>query len=370
MKNTSSPTDPARPPPETGLPPGTIRLAADATPPVIHIFGFGPDELYEGTVEKPADLPALRGRWPVLWVNVNGLGDEGVLEGIAEAFSLHRLELEDIANFNQRPKVEVYDQHLFIVLQLQRWLEPGVELEAEQLSLFLGEDFVLSFQEQVGDPFDPVRGRLRRGRPMIREGGADYLAYSLMDAVIDNYFPMMQAYGDFLEELEDDVIEQPNIETLERVRETRKIIRDIRRAVWPLRDAVSSLQGEHMPFFEETTRPYLRDLHDDTLRIIDLAESYRDQVAGLMDGYMSAVSFKMNEVMGMLTLVGTIFLPLSFLTGLYGMNFDTTSPHNMPELAYPFGYPILITVMLTMAGVMLLFFQRRGWFELTGLGRS
>ena len=351
-----------------GLPPGTIVLAPDATPPVIHIFGYGPDTLYEGTVEQPHALPALRDRWPVLWVNVNGLGDHAVLEGIADAFGLHPLALEDVANLNQRPKVEVYTDHLFVVLRLQKWVESGIELESEQLSIFLGQGFVLSFQERVGDPFDPVRSRLRTGRPMLRNAGADYLAYSLMDAVIDHYFPLMQAYGEFLEELEDDVIERPNHDTLNTIRDTRKTLRTIRRAVWPLRDAVSSLQGEHMPFFDEKTQPYLRDLHDDVLRIIDLAESDRDQVAGLMDSYLSAVSFKMNEVMGMLTLVGTIFLPLSFLTGLYGMNFETTHPLNMPELANPFGYPILLLVMLLLALFMLMFFQRRGWFELTGLG--
>jgi len=357
---------PARAP---GLPPGTVEVAPGAPAPKIHVFGYGPTEVEELAVTDLSQVAALRGRWPVLWVNVNGLGDGSVITRLGELFDLHPLALEDVAHTTQRPKVENYANCLYIVLRLLRWTETATELESEQLSMFLGRDFVLTFQEREGDPFDPVRERIRKARPLLREAGADYLAYALLDSVIDHLFPLMQAYGDVLEDLEDLIMEKPTRATLGRVRHARRALVGVRRAVWPLRDAVNSLQEEHLPFIQPETRLYLRDTHDHVLRVIDLAESYRDEVTGLMEGYLSSVSLRMNEVMGMLTLVGTIFLPLSFLTGLYGMNFDPSSPWNQPELRWHYGYPALLGFMGLLSVAMVTYFWRRGWFAVVGATR-
>jgi len=353
---------------QPGLPPGSIEVPPDSPPPQVHVFSYGPDSVSECAIEDVAAIQELRGRDHVLWVNVNGLGDSAVLEQLAAIFDLHPLAMEDVAHVGQRPKVEVYPHHLFCVMKLQRWDKGDLALDSEQLSLFLGDGFVISFQEHVGDPFDTVRARIRRGRPVIRGGGADFLAYALMDAIVDHFFPMMEGFGDLLDELEVRVMDEPTQDTLRSIRHARRVLIGIRRAVWPMRDAVATIQSDTTPYFTPYTRPYLRDLFDHSLRIVDIAESYRDQVSGLMDGYVSSVSFRMNEIMGLLTLVGTIFLPLSFLTGLYGMNFDTSSPYNMPELGFRFGYPVIVGLMLGLAIAMLFYFRRSGWFAVTGVG--
>lgn len=352
-----------------GLPPGTMLLPADAPPPEVHVFGYGPEECVELDVSDPADLSGLRGRWPALWLNFNGLGSGEALSALEQTFGIHHLVLEDIANPHQRPKVEIYSDHVYVVLRLQHWDEESGALVGEQLNLVFGQGYVITVQEVRGDPFDPVRRRLRKGGTMVRKAGADFLAYALIDAVVDGYFPLLRAFGDTLDDLEESILERPTQATLVRVKRARRTLLTMRRAIWPMRDAIATLQGDHVPFIQPGTRPYLRDVFDHALRILDICESYRDQVSGLMDGYMSAVSFRMNEVMGLLTLVGTIFLPLSFLTGLYGMNFDADSPWNMPELHHPYGYAILLAVMLVLSVVLLVAFYRRGWFEFLGSSR-
>ena len=355
---------------DPGLPPGTLLLPTDAPSPEVHVFGYGPDDCVELDVTEPADLSSLLGRWPVLWINFNGLGSGATLGALEQALGIHHLVLEDIANPHQRPKVEIYTDHVYVVLRLQHWDEESGALVGEQLNLIFGQGYVISVQEVRGDPFDPVRQRLRSKRPLIREGGADFLAYTLIDGVVDHYFPLLQAFGDALDDLEESILERPSQATLARVKRARRSLLTMRRAIWPMRDAIATLQGDHVPFIQPSTRPYLRDVFDHALRILDITESYRDQVGGLMDGYMSAVSFRMNEVMGLLTLVGTIFLPLSFLTGLYGMNFDPgASRWNMPELHHPYGYAILLGVMLGLSVVLLVAFYRRGWFEFLGSSR-
>ena len=344
-----------------------MLLPSDAPAPDVHVFGYGPDECVEIDVPDPADLAGLRGRWPVLWINFNGLGSGEALTTLKEIFGIHHLVLEDIANPHQRPKVEIYATHVYVVLRLQRWAEDGRTLGGEQLNLIFGDGYVISVQEVVGDPFEPVRHRLRADRPLLRGAGADFLAYSLIDAVVDHYFPLLEDFGDTLDDLEELILARPTQETLAAVKRARRVLVAMRRAIWPMRDAIATLQGDHVPFIQVSTRPYLRDVFDHALRILDITESYRDQVGGLMDGYMSAVSFRMNEIMGVLTLVGTIFLPLSFLTGLYGMNFDhDVSGWNMPELHWRFGYPALLIVMLGLSIALLVGFYRRGWFDFLG----
>ena len=354
-----------------GLPPGTIALPPDAPPPNIHVFGYGPSEFAELKVTDIADFSSLVGRWPVVWINFNGLGSGHALGALESAFGIHHLVLEDMSTPHQRAKVEIYDGHVYVVLRLQWWDPERHALTEEQLNLVFGDGYVVTVQEFAGDPFDMVRTRIRTGRPLIRGSLADYLAYALVDAVVDHYFPLLQSFGDHLDALEDRVLARPTQDTLAQIKASRRTLMTLRRAIWPMRDAISSLQGDHVPFVMPETRPYLRDVFDHSLRILDIAESYRDQVSGLMDGYMSAVSFRMNEVMGVLTIVGTIFLPLSFLTGLYGMNFDRdASPWNMPELGYRYGYPTLMSVMAILAVGMLFGFYRSGWFDFTGASRG
>ncbi len=348
-----------------GLPPGTLLLPPDAPAPEVHVFGYGPTECVELDAADDSALGDLVGRWPVLWINFNGLGSGELLSSLEQDFGIHHLVLEDMANPHQRPKVEIYSDHVYVVLRLQHWGEDGHTLEEEQLNLVFGKGFVITVQEVLGDPFDPIRHRLRASRPLIREAGADFLAYALIDAVVDHYFPLLQVFGDDLDDLEERILERPTQATLLAVKRARRRLLGLRRAIWPMRDAVATLQGDHVPFIQPGTRPYLRDVFDHSLRILDLTESYRDQVGGLMDGYMSSVSFRMNEIMGTLTLVGTIFLPLSFLTGLYGMNFDTASPWNLPELGQPYGYPVLMAVMALTTIGLLYGFYRSGWFELS-----
>jgi magnesium transporter len=359
-----------RPAKTPGLPPGTLQLPPDAPPPKIHVFGYGPDECAELDMVEPAELGGLRGRWPVLWINFNGLGSGATLASLERVFGVHHLVLEDIANPSQRPKVEIYADHVYVVLRMQHWDGEGQQATGEQLNLVFGKDFVITVQEFEGDPFDPVRQRLRDSRPLIRNAGADFLAYALIDAVVDHYFPLLEHFGDILAELEERILERPTQATLVRVKRARRLLLGMRRAIWPMRDAIATLQGDHVPFIQPGTRPYLRDVFDHSLRILDVTESFRDQVGGLMDGYMSSVSFRMNEIMGILTLVGTIFLPLSFLTGLYGMNFDTSSPWNLPELGWRFGYPGLLLLMSLISIGLLLAFKRSGWFEFSGSSRT
>lgn len=344
-----------------GLPPGTVQVDPDAPIPTMHFIGYSATDLQEGEVVDPAELKALHGRWPVLWLNINGLGDASVLHAVGEAFGLHTLALEDVVSTHQRAKVEPYPEFLFIVIRLLRWIEAGIDLDNEQLSLFVGKGWVVTFQERVGDPFDPVRERIRTGRPNLRSRGADYLAYALLDAAVDSYFPLLETYSEVLEALDERVNARPDQETLKAVRAARRAGIALRRAVWPTRDAISALNSENMPFLTAPTQVYLRDLYDHILRVLDMVETYREEVSSLHDAYVSAVSFRMNEVMAVLTIVGSIFLPLSFLVGLYGMNFDTASPWNMPELSNPYGYPMLLGVMLLIAGSMLGLFWRRGW---------
>jgi len=290
---------------------------------------------------------------------VVGLADVATVDQVGAAFGLHRLALEDVLNVHQRPKVEEFEQHLFVVA---RMLDDERRAESEQLALFLGEGFLLTFQERPGDCFEPVRARLRLGKGRIREAGADYLAYALIDAVIDRYFPALESYGEEIEELEEQVIAGPEPGQVSRLHVLKRELLGLRRAVWPTRDMVSALIREDTPFIGEATRVYLRDCYDHAVQLMDLVETYREIVSGLLDVYLSSMSARLNEVMKMLTIIATIFIPLSFVASLYGMNFDpTASPWNMPELGAYFGYPIAIGVMVAIAVALLAYFRWKGW---------
>ncbi len=342
-----------------GLGPGTLIADTDAPPPEITVTGYGPDTVEELTLEQAADVGELLGRWPVLWLNVVGVKDVTAVATIGELFGLHRLALEDVVNLHQRPKLEEYPGSLFIVIRMPEF---GDRFSTEQVSLFLGAGFVITFQEHAGDCFDPVRQRIRSGRGYIRKSGADYLAYAVLDAVIDSYFPVLERYGEHLEDLEDAIAEAPTTETIHRIQQTKRDLLGMRRSIWPQRELLGTLVREELPLVTDATRVFLRDAYDHAVRIMDLVETYRELGSGLTDFYMSSVSNRMNEVMKVLTVIATIFIPLTFVAGIYGMNFNPeASPFNLPELNWFWGYPFALALMAVLAGVLVLFFHRRGW---------
>jgi len=330
-------------------------------PPAITVMAFSPGAFIE---EEIADLGSLRrilAEWTVTWVNVDGVGNGSTVLKIGEFFGFHPLALEDTINVHQRAKVEQYSKYDFIVA---RMVTPSQGIiETEQLSLFLGENFVVTFQELPGgDCLDPVRERIRKGGTKIRSAGPDYLAYSLLDAAVDSYFPVLEDYGEQLETLEDKIIISPDNDTVRQIHEVKRELLLLRRAVWPFREALNSLIRDEMPFITNETRIYLRDCYDHAVRIIDLVETYRELGSDLMDCYLSSISNKLNEVMKVLTIITLVFIPPTFIAGVYGMNFNPTrSPFNMPELEWYFGYPFALMLMAILAGGMLFFLRWRGW---------
>jgi magnesium transporter len=343
-----------------GTAPGTLISHPDAAPSVIRVVGYGPDAFEELEVVAAVELAALRGRWPVLWVDVEGVGDAESIAAIGDVFGLHRLALEDVMNVHQRPKVEEYADYLFGVT---RMASLGERVDTEQVSLFMGEGWVLTFQERPGDCWDLVRERLRLGRGRMRSQGPDFLFYALFDAVVDHFYPILEEFGVRMELLEEEVIEAPRKELVGIIHAARRDLIALRHMMWPMRDAVGQLYRDPSHLVTDDTRLYLRDSYDHTIQVIDLLENYREMASALMEVYLSSVNQRMNEVMKVLTIIATIFIPLTFIAGVYGMNFDPdASPWNMPELGWYWGYPAVMLFMLTIALGLLGFFKRKGWF--------
>ncbi len=325
------------------------------------MIAYGSDRIVEKDISNPEELGHYLGRWPVVWVQVTGLGDAEVLRGIGTFFNLHKLALEDVVNVHQRPKLESYGEVEYVVVSTA--LLEG-EMISEQVSFFLGKDFVLSFEERPGSLLDPIRDRIRTGGGVIRDHGADYLLYALLDTIVDHLFPLLEVYGERLETLEDRAISQPDKRTLSAIHDIRRDLLTLRRMVWPQRDLFNVLVRDPIPSILDETRVYLRDCYDHVTRAIDLIETYREEASSLMEIYLSGLSNRMNQIMKVLTIIATIFIPLSFVTGLYGMNFNPdSSPWNMPELNWYFGYPLVLGLMLLTVLGLLWFFHRRGWIE-------
>jgi magnesium transporter len=294
-----------------------------------------------------------------VWLNVEGLADIGLIERLARVFDLHALAVEDVVNTHQRPKVDEYPKHLFIVAREVMTADFDA---SDQVTLFLGSGFLLTFQEHAGTGLEPVRERLRKAGNLLRLGGADYLAYAILDTIIDGYFPVLERYGEAIETLEREVVDTGSDVAIGRIYATKHDLLQLRRAVWPQRDMLNALAREKLPFVSEATRPYLRDCYDHCIQLMDMLETFRDVASGLMELHLAAVSNRMNEVMKVLTVISTIFIPLSFIAGVYGMNFDRdASRWNMPELGWVYGYPFSLGLMLLTALILLLYFQRRGW---------
>jgi magnesium transporter len=342
-----------------GTPPGTIRYDPEAPKPVIHALCYDEHDFQEHTITRVEDIPPLIERWPVTWINVDGLGDAYMIQALGDLFGIHRLALEDVVNTHQRAKMEEYDHVIYLVA---RMLRDNAELETEQVSIFLGDRFVLTFLEDPGDCLDPVRKRIREARGRIRRQEADYLAYCLLDAIIDDYFPHIDLISESLENLEDQVLEAPAHDAHHQIHALRRDLLTLRRAVSPLREAVNSLIRDTGNRITDDTRIHLRDCYDHTFQIIDLVESQREVAGALLDVYLSSVNNRMNEIMKVLTIMATLFIPLTFIVGLYGMNFShEASRWNMPELYMEYGYPVLLLVMLGVVVVELIAFRRLGW---------
>ena len=342
---------------KAGLPPGTPVLTgfAGEGPPLLSLFAYDSASVDESRPTALAAVAPPRGK--VAWLNVDGLQDTALIEQIGARFGLHSLVLEDILNTNQRAKTEDHGDYLYMALRMLRWDPESQAILGEQVSVILTDSCVISLQERPGDVFDRVRERIRKDQGRVRRMGADYLAYSLLDAVVDEYFVILEHVESRLEALEDELLADPQIGSLERIHGMRKEMVGLRRSVWPLRELIGGLERTESPMVAKETRPYLRDLYDHAVRIFEATESMREIANSLVEMYLSSVNNRMSSVMKVLTMIATIFIPLTFLAGLYGMNFQF-----MPELHWPWAYPTLLAVMALAAGAMVWLFRRRGWF--------
>jgi magnesium transporter len=343
---------------KAGLPPGTpVHIGEAKTAPVrITLFDYNEEAFEEREIQAIEECSGYADRPTVTWVNVDGVHDVKLIESIGAQFGIHPLVLEDIANPAQRPKVDEYEGCLYIVLHMFNQTHGPDGLDWEQVSIILGRHFVVSFQERPGDVFDAVRDRIRTGKGRVRKMGPDYLVYSLMDAVIDGYFMLCESLVDRTEPLHDELIQNATPASLQKIHELKSEVHLLRRSIWPLREVISNLERNESGFFRKDTRVYLRDVYDHTIQVIDTIETHRDMVGGMVDLYLSSVSNRMNEVMKVLTIIATIFIPLGFIAGLYGMNFQ-----DMPELHWRLGYPAALLLMATVAGGMLYYFRRNRW---------
>ena len=365
-KRVSNPRTKRRTPP--GAAPGTLIADPMAAQTSIDMIGYGKDQFVERQGVSINDICAMKGTVPGMWINVYGLADIERVRALGDIFGLHSLALEDVVNVHQRPKAEEYENHVFVVM---RMILASDHVETEQVSMFVGNDFILTFQERSGDCFEPVRERLRHHKGRIRDLGTDYLAYALIDAIIDAYFPVLENYGERLEDLEDAVVAQPSPELIAQVHTMKRDLLSLRRAIWPHREMINMLIRDETRLVTDQTRLYIRDCYDHTIQLMDIVETYREIASGLVDVYLSSMSTRLNDIMKVLTIIATIFMPLSFIASLYGMNFDrTTSPWNMPELGWRYGYPFALAVMAISAAGLVYYFWKQRWLGASSTKRG
>ena len=343
---------------KTGMPPGSLVHIGETPAQAVslELIGYDPAGFAEQRFQTvDACLPHLE-RPGITWVNVEGVHNVDIIRHLGERFVLHPLVLEDIVNTVQRPKIEDYDSYLFIVLRMLRPTGGG-EFTSEQLSMVLGPSHLFTFQEGLqGDVFDTVRERIRNGKGKIRGMGADYLAYALIDAIVDSYFSVLEDLGERIVNLEEELTLSPDPSTLHEINNIKKEIIFLRKAVWPLREAVSFLEHGDSHLLSPSSHLYFRDVYDHTVQVIDTVETYRDLLSGMLDLYLSSISNRTNEIMKFLTVIGTIFMPLTFLVGVYGMNFK-----HMPELEWHSGYFMLWGLMIVLSVAMIIYFRRKRW---------
>ncbi len=343
---------------KTGLPPGSmVHVGEKKVEQVkLSVIDYDQDKIEKRELKEVEEAFPFKDTPTVTWLNVTGLHDIEILEKIGSRYNIHPLILEDILNTDQRPKVEIADDYIFIVMKMLSYDSEKQEINAEQISLILAENYVITFQEREGDVFNPVRERIENSKGRIRKVGPDYLTYALIDILIDNYFLVLELIGEQIEYLEGNVLENPDHTLVQKIQSMKRELIFLRKSTWPLREVISSLTRDETNLIKEATSPYLRDLHDHTIQVIDTVETFRDMVSGILDIYLSSVSNRMNEVMKVLTIIATIFIPLTFLAGIYGMNFEF-----MPELKWHWSYPVLLLVMISVFIGMLFYFRRKKW---------
>ena len=347
-----------RRPRRADLPPGTLVHIGDKKTETtgLTLIDYDAHELQERTLNSVAECAARRDLDTVTWFNIDGLHEVEVIEQCGKLFGIHPLVLEDIVNTDQRPKVEDYDDYVFAVVKMLRWDETAKEVRTEQVSMVLGPHYLLTFQERPGDVFEPVRERIRNSKGRIRKKGPAYLAYALVSAVVDSYFAVLEKVGDEIEGLETKVLDAPSIEEQQRIYRLKREMILLRRSVWPLREAVGTLAKGESSQVDDDSATFFRDVYDHTIHVAETVEMFRDTLSGLLDLYLSSVSNRMNEVMKVLTIIATIFIPLTFVAGIYGMNFE-----HMPELKLEWGYAAVWVVMLIVGASMIVFFRRKKW---------
>ncbi len=344
---------------EVGLPPGSlVHVGKQKTEkPVISLVDYYQDYFdtrTDITIEEATDFKETE---TVSWINLSGIHDTSLIELFGQRFGIHNLALEDILNTQHRPKVEEMEDYSLIILKMLFFDDETQSIDTEQISLILGPRYVLTFQEREGDVFDGVRSRLQRSNGRIRQRGTDYLAYALIDSIVDSYFHILEKIGDHLAVLEDDLLNDPDQSVLGRIHHYKRQLLILRKSVWPLREVISGLYKEESELIREDTRVFLRDLYDHTIQVLDTVEIFRDTVSGLQDLYMSAVGNRMNEIMKVLTIMASIFIPLTFIAGIYGMNFEY-----IPELKWHYGYFMAWGIMLGCVAGMVLYFRSKKWF--------
>ena len=345
-----------------GLPPGSIIHIGDKRTEKVKttVIDYSITSHKEIKCKEIQDCFTYKNKRSVSWINIDGIHDIKIIEKIGKQYDIHPLVLEDIVNADQRPKTEEYEKYLFLVLKMLNYDEKKNQIIVEQVSFILGNNYVISFQEKKGDVFDSVRERIRNNKGRIRKMGTDYLLYALIDAVVDNYFIILEKISDRIEDFEEKLILNPDPEIMQLIYGIKREMIYLRKSVWPLRDVINILLRNDSNLIHKKTIIYLRDLYDHTIQVIDTVETFRDMVSGMLDMYMSSVSNKMNEVMKVLTIFAAIFIPLTFIAGIYGMNFNPdASPFNMPELGWFWGYPFALIIMLGVGITMLIFFKRK-----------
>jgi len=345
---------------KAGLPPGTlVHIGEKRTEPVrISILDYAEDQVEEVEAGEVSDCLKYKDKPTVTWINLEGIQQIEVIEALGRHFDLHPLVLEDILNTDQRPKVEDFGVYLHIVLKMFS-LDAGQEkVQSEQISLILTKKFVLSFQEGLeGDVLNPLRERIRTDKGSIRKMGADYLAYSIIDGIVDNYFVILERLGEKVEELQEELVARPDPHMLRNLHQLKNEMILLRKAVWPLREVISSLERADSPLIQSSTKIFLRDVYDHTIQVIDSIETFRDLLSGMLDIYLSSLSYRMNEIMKVLTIIATLFIPLTFIVGIYGMNF-----RYLPELDWRWGYFVVWAVMIAVGTGMVVYFKRKKWF--------
>ncbi len=343
---------------KAGLPPGTLVHIGERKLDQVIVRCMAYDEMRfeEQRVDMVDGCIDLKEKPGVTWVDVCGLHDVGMIEQIGKQLNLHPLTLEDIVHTGQRPKVEDFDAYIYVVLKMFYFDEEANHITQEQVSLILGSNYVLSIQEMEKDVFDTVRDRIRKAKGRVRRSGADYLLYALLDATVDSYFSILERIGEQIEEIENEMLDHPGTEALHRVHELKREMILLRKSVWPLREVIGSLERDESELVQESTQLFLRDVYDHTIQAADTVETYRDMLSGMLDLYLSSISNRMNEVMKVLTIIATIFIPLTFIAGIYGMNFEY-----MPELKWPWGYLAVWVLMIVVGIVMLVYFRRKRW---------